>query len=183
VVEAVAEQVHVDRDHVVGIRSLVTSSDKLDYRLVGCGAINGVAVADGDDTVITQMQGKRCFINKVIFGVSDPLKQLLPGATGKHTAFSAGDTDGDIFHLKDDTDLRLALNRNKTEIMCNAYQNLGSKWLIQPIFIGPKAQKSTPYPCTTALDLAGNKIVDANGAAFTVDYADSINASSMPSCP
>jgi hypothetical protein len=32
--------------------------------------------------------------------------------------------------------------------MCNAYDNYGKKWLINPMFISPKAQLATPYACS-----------------------------------
>ena len=78
--------------------------------------------------------------------------------------------------------MKLTLNRNKTQLMCNAYANVTGNYLIQPMFISPKGQKATPYPCTTAKDPSGVQIVDENGAVFSTDYVDTINSSSMPVC-
>ncbi|MBI4956865.1 MAG: hypothetical protein HY908_32915 [Myxococcales bacterium] len=83
--------------------------------------------------------------------------------SGCEPVFVAGDSDTDIAMLKDATYLKLAINRNKTEIMCNAYSNASGKWLVQPMCIFPKDPKSTPYPCSTATDPAGNLIVDEQG--------------------
>jgi hypothetical protein len=78
--------------------------------------------------------------------------------------------------LKDATDLKIAINRNKTQIMCNAYNGARDRWLIQPMFIAPKACAATPYACSTALDASGAPIVDEAepGVAFTTTYADTI---------
>lgn len=45
--------------------------------------------------------------------------------------------------------LRLVVNRNKNELMCRAYDNSDGKWIVNPMFIQPKQQKATPYPCAT----------------------------------
>jgi hypothetical protein len=75
----------------------------------------------------------------------------------KRPVFGAGDSDTDISFLHDATHLRLVINRNKKEIMCNAYGNYMSKWIINPMFIQPRAQQMTPYLCSTTacLDAAG----------------------------
>jgi hypothetical protein len=59
--------------------------------------------------------------------------------------------------------------------MCNAYANLQGKWLVQPMFVLPRA-KAANYPCTTALDAAGQPIVDEAGSRFTQDYEDRLFA-------
>ncbi|MDC3956731.1 hypothetical protein [Polyangium jinanense] len=57
--------------------------------------------------------------------------------------------------------LKLAVNRNKNELMCNAYANYMNKWLVTPMFILPNPQKAAPYPCATT----GCK--DASGASVS----------------
>ena len=168
VVEPVAEHVGVDADHVVGIRT-VFAGGKATSALQGCGG-----VADGPDAPITFENGKRCWINKVVFHMPDGPAQLLPNPDPKQRqVFAAGDSDTDIAFVRDATSLKLALNRNKTELMCNAYANAGGKWVVQPMFIGPKSQKTSGYACSTAKDAAGNPIVDENGQPIP-DQADSV---------
>jgi phosphoglycolate phosphatase-like HAD superfamily hydrolase len=163
-VEAVAGQIGVPPDHVVGIRSVVVNGH-ITADLQGCGP-----VADGANSLITFYQGKRCWINKVIFGEPAASQLAQNPNLAKRPTFVAGDSDTDIVMLKDATVLKLALERNKLEIMCNALANTNGKWLHQPMFIEPKAKPTTPYPCSTAkepppsgatiTDEAGNPIPD-----------------------
>lgn len=166
VVEPVAERVGVSEDRVIGIRSVLVDG-KLTADLEGCGT-----VADKVNTLITYDEGKRCFINKVIYKLpaGDQMK-VAPEA--KRPVFAAGDSDTDIAFLKDATALKLAINRNKTQLMCNAYANYQDKWLAQPMFIAPRACKTTPFACSAALDAAGNPIVDEAGTRFG-DQTDSV---------
>lgn len=60
------------------------------------------------------------------------------------------------------------------QTMCNGLLNLGSKWLVQPMFIAPKSPKTSPYGCTTANDPASNRIVDETGAVFTADLTETV---------
>jgi len=62
-IAAVAPLVGIAADHVVGIRSITDGAGKLTYRFEGCGT-----VADGDASMITYIEGKRCWVNKVVFG-------------------------------------------------------------------------------------------------------------------
>ncbi|WP_309894041.1 hypothetical protein [Archangium sp.] len=59
--------------------------------------------------------------------------------------------------------------------MCNAYANRGGQWLVQPMFVSPRST-SANYACTTALDAAGQPIVDEAGNRFTQDYEDRVFA-------
>lgn len=168
VVDAISEQVGVPADHVLGIRTTLAGG-KTTAALQGCGT-----VADGVNTIITFDEGKRCWINKVIFR-EPPASQLASNADlSKRPVFAAGDSDTDIAMVKDATDLKLVINRNKTQLMCNAYANYGGKWVVQPMFLAPKACKSSSYACDTALDAAGAAIKDEAGAAFAQPYPDSV---------
>lgn len=171
VIDAVSEElVGIKPNRVIGIRPLTDSQGRGTAHLQGCGT-----VADGADSLITYDQGKRCWINKVIF--RQPTDQQLPrtaDARGRQV-FAAGDSDTDLAFLQDATVLKLALNRNKVQLMCNAYANLQGRWLVQPMFVQPRAKGST-YPCTTALDAAGQPITDEAGNRFTQDYEDRIYA-------
>lgn len=164
IVEAFAEKVNITADHVIGIRSVLDATGKLTYDFKGCGPVpdgsgNGSGMLTGN-SMITYIEGKRCFMNQVIYGVSGP-DALLPNPDpAKRPVFGAGDSDTDISFLQDATTLKLAINRNKSELMCNAYANYMGKWIINPMFIAPKGQLASGYPCATtacknALGVAG----------------------------
>ncbi|MEU3916242.1 haloacid dehalogenase-like hydrolase [Streptomyces sp. NPDC029721] len=142
VVEVWARGVGVTADHVIGIRN-TTRDGKLTTHLQGCGS-----VADGADSMITYVDGKRCWINKEVFGVRGAAAEKVQPAA-RRQVFAAGDSDTDVTFLRDATALRLVLNRNKSELMCRAYDNSDGKWIVNPMFIEPKKQKTTPYPCST----------------------------------
>lgn len=165
VIEPIAELVNVPRDHVIGIRTTIVNG-KTTTTLQGCGGI-----ADGPDAPITFDTGKRCWINKVIFHEPDANQLGVNPDPARRPTLSAGDSDTDIAFVKDATGLKLAINRNKMELMCNAYANYQGKWVIQPMFINPKGQKTSGYDCPNALDHAGNPIVDEAGQPipFQVD--------------
>jgi phosphoserine phosphatase len=168
-VDAISSHVGIDPDHVVGIRNVLTNG-KVTYALQDCGG-----AASG--SLITFDEGKRCWINKVVYGEADPVKQLAPNVVSKRPLFVAGDSDTDIAMLKDATDLKLVVHRAKTQTVCNAYESLGKKdgrWFIQPMFIRPNAVKG-PFACTTAT-IAGttNKIVNESGAFFATDFTDTV---------
>jgi hypothetical protein len=62
--------------------------------------------------------------------------------------FAAGDSDTDIEFMRDAT-YRLTIDRNKAELMCHSFYNANDTWLVNPMFIQPKAKKTTAYPCST----------------------------------
>lgn len=91
--------------------------------------------------------------------------------------FAAGDSDTDVEFLKDATALKLVLNRNKKELMCNPYGNAGGTWLINPMFIAPRAQMAGTYACSTSAckDAAGKSgpCSDENGKVIP-DHTDTV---------
>lgn len=143
VVEVWAKGVGVDAKHVIGIRNTTTGGGKFTSHLQGCGSVR-----DGADTMITYIDGKRCWINKEIFGVRGAAAEKVQPAA-RRQVFAAGDSDTDVTFLRDATALRLVVNRNKNELMCRAYDNSDGKWIVNPMFIQPKKQKAAPYPCAT----------------------------------
>ncbi|WP_405829391.1 haloacid dehalogenase-like hydrolase [Streptomyces sp. NBC_00105] len=143
VVEVWAEGVGIGADHVIGIRNTTAHGGKFTSHLQGCGSVR-----DGADTMITYIDGKRCWINKEIFGVRGAAAEKVRPAA-RRQVFAAGDSDTDISFLRDATALRLVVNRNKNELMCRAYDNSDGRWIVNPMFIGPKPQKTGPYPCAT----------------------------------
>jgi phosphoserine phosphatase len=180
IVEAFAEKVGVAADHVIGIRLRVDGASRLTYDLQGCGPVpdgagNGSGQVTGN-SLITYIEGKRCWINKVIYGVegADAIKKNPDPA--KRPVFGAGDSDTDIAFLHDATALKLVVNRNKKEIMCNAYDNHMDRWLINPMFIEPKGQFKDGYACSTSAckDASGASVACVNEAGEVI--ADQVDA-------
>ncbi|OBB11782.1 hypothetical protein A5761_23765 [Mycolicibacterium setense] len=124
-------------DKVMGVRT-ERDGDVLTSKLVPCGG----------ETAIPYIEGKRCRVNDEVFGVKGPAA-FEQQAEPKRAAFGAGDSDTDVTFLTDATALRLVLNRNKTELMCSAYDNSDGRWLVNPMFIEPKKKQGEPYECTT----------------------------------
>jgi phosphoglycolate phosphatase-like HAD superfamily hydrolase len=142
IVKVWASDVGIDDNHVVGVRS-VYENGKQTAHLLGCGD-----VADGDDSVMTYVDGKRCWANQAIFGVRGAAAfQQLPAQ--RRQILAAGDSVTDVTFVGDATAVHLVINRNKPELMCRAYDNADGKWLINPMFIAPNKQVADPYPCST----------------------------------
>lgn len=142
VVKAWSGEVGIDADHVVGVRSVYENGLQTTH-LKGCGG-----EPDGADSVMTYMDGKRCWANQEIFGVKGAAAfEQLP--EDRRQIIAAGDSGTDVTFVGDATEARLVVNRNNTELMCRAYDNDGGKWLITPMFIDPKPQRSEAYPCST----------------------------------
>ena len=158
VIDAVSEElVGIPRSRVIGIRQVVEHG-RLTAHTQGCGP-----VADGDDTMITYDEGKRCWINKVIFREPAERQLAVNPDPARRAVFAAGDSDTDIAFVKDATVLKLAINRGKIQLMCNALANHEDRWLFQPMFLLPRTRRTTPYPCSTARDARGDLIVDEVG--------------------
>jgi phosphoserine phosphatase len=141
VVRAVAPLAGVDPEHVVGIRSLTDGAGKLTYSFEGCGP-----VPDGQQSMITYIEGKRCWVNKVVFG--DRTAAAIQRRADPRQVLGAGDADTDIEFMRDAT-YKLALNRQKRELMCFAYHNEGDSWRVNPMFIEPRPMQTSLYPCST----------------------------------
>ncbi len=172
VIDAVSEQlIGVKPNRVVGIRSVTDAQGRLTARLQGCGP-----VADGEDTLITYDQGKRCWINKAVYHLPATEQLARQSDARKRPVFAAGDSDTDLAFMQDATRLKLAINRNKVQLMCNAYANVRGAWRVQPMFVRPAAQATAPYPCTSAKDAAGQPIVDEDGNRFPRDLEDRVFA-------
>lgn len=162
VVEPFAAMVGVTADHVIGIRQVAGGDGRLTYDLQGCGPVpDGSNDGSGNVTgneLITYIEGKRCWINKVILGDATAAA-IDPADPEKRQVFGAGDSDTDVTFLQDATAMKLVVNRNKKEIMCNAYRNHGGRWLVNPMFINPKPRHDAGYACSTTA------CADAAGAA------------------
>jgi phosphoglycolate phosphatase-like HAD superfamily hydrolase len=154
VVEVVSAQVGVAADHTIGIQTMVGADGRLGRQLEPCG--------ESGETVITYHQGKRCFINKVIFR-QPPSAQLSRADAAHRQVFAAGDSDTDVAFVQDATDLKLVIDRHKVILMCNAIANAGGRWLVQPMFFDPLPARGSPYPCSTTTDQAGRPLLDEDG--------------------
>jgi hypothetical protein len=142
VVETWADEVGVDEDHVIGIRSVTGAGGRATHDLQGCGD-----VPDGADSVITYIDGKRCWINQQVLGITGAAAfEQAPAA--RRQVFGAGDSNTDVTMVRDATALRLVINRNRAELMCHAYWNADGNWLINPMFVLPRP-KAASYPCST----------------------------------
>ncbi|WP_437727820.1 HAD family hydrolase [Sorangium sp. So ce861] len=181
VVEPFAARVNIAADRVIGVRQVTAEDGALTYNLQGCGPIpDGTNDGAGEFTgnsLITYIEGKRCWINQVIFGASGPAALEKNPDASQRQVFGAGDSDTDLSFLQDATGLRLAINRNKKELMCNAYRNYAGTWLINPMFIAPKGHLASGYPCSTTAcvddDGAAVPCLDEAGAVIP-DQADNV---------
>jgi hypothetical protein len=156
---------------VIGIRSIVDAGGKLTAHLEGCGPS-----ADGEDGIIPYLEGKRCFINKVIFG-DRTAAALERRADRSREVLAGGDSDSDVEFLRDAT-YKWVLNRNKPALMCRAYANDGDSWRINPMFLEPKPANATPYPCSTTacIDASGAKVPCRDDAGKVIpDQADTVH--------
>jgi len=173
-VRAFAEHVAVADDHVVGIRSQLDAEGRVIHDLQGCGP-----VGPEDNAVVTFAEGKRCWINKVVFGdASERAIQQRPAEQGR-PFFVAGDADTDVSMFVDAVGMRLVINRNKPEVMCRAYHDADGNWLVNPMFIDALPRAAAPYPCssTACFGSRGEPLpcLDATGAPIP-DQVDEVFA-------
>ncbi|MBA3542625.1 MAG: haloacid dehalogenase-like hydrolase [Deltaproteobacteria bacterium] len=150
VVAALAPLAGIPAHKVVGVRSVLDAGGRLTYDFQGCGP-----VADGENTMMSYIEGKRCWINKVIYG-DTTANAINQRPEGDRQVFGAGDSDTDIEFLRD-TSYRLVINRAKKELMCFGYHNEDGNWIVNPMFIQPRSMQATPFPCAT------NACKDAGG--------------------
>ncbi|WP_328958952.1 haloacid dehalogenase-like hydrolase [Kitasatospora purpeofusca] len=135
-----AEALGIPGEKVIGVRNRLVEQE-LTPHLVGCGGAE-------EDTVIPYVDGKRCFINQEILGITGGAAFERAPAK-RRQAFAAGDSTTDVTFVGDATGLRLAINRHHRELMCRAYDNADGKWLVNPMFIDPLPRRASPYPCST----------------------------------
>ena len=163
VVAPFARRLGVDADHVVGVRTLVDPAGLLTPDLAGCGP-----VVDGENTLMTFREGKRCWINKAIFGDDGPAA-VEPGP--RRPLFVAGDATTDLEMLLDAAELRLVVDRHKPELKCHAWAGVRGEWLVEPMFVRPLPRRADPYRCSrdacTARDGSKVPCTAADGAVIT----------------
>ncbi|MDN8272003.1 haloacid dehalogenase-like hydrolase [Acinetobacter sp. ABJ_C1_1] len=146
IVKVWSSSVGVDAKHTIGIRSIYNEKGKQTPDLYGCGDI-----LDKDNSVIPTIDGKRCWANKVIFGVQgkEAWEQL---SADRRQIIAGGDSVTDVTFVNDATVVSIAINRNKPELMCRAYDGLftkGGKWAVNKMFIEPFPKHNT-YDCSNA---------------------------------
>lgn len=133
--QAWGEKIGLEPDKVMGVKT-VLDGDKWSYEMVQCGG----------EKSMTYIEGKRCRVNEEVLGITGP-EAWDPAPEDKRQVFAAGDSNTDVSFVGDATYLRLAVNRNKQELMCNAYFDEDDKWLVNPMFIEPKDKQDEPYDC------------------------------------
>ena len=151
VVEQWATELGFTPDKVMGIESKI-SDGRYTATLPGCGG-------RPDNTVITYVDGKRCRVNSEVFGITGAAA-FDQAPADQRQVFAAGDSDTDMTFVSDATGLRLAINRNKTALMCRAYYNADHKWIVNPMFIDPEPAQDDAYECSTEgdFDAAGHDL-------------------------
>ena len=149
VVGALAPLVGIPSSRVVGIRSLTDHRGRLTYAFEGCGP-----VPDGERSMIPYIEGKRCWVNKIVYG-DRTARAIERRPVEARQIFGAGDSDTDLEFMRD-ARFKLAINRNRNELMCFAYHNEDASWLINPMFIEPRAPRATPYACSTTACVAAD---------------------------
>ncbi|MER5535932.1 hypothetical protein [Streptomyces mirabilis] len=134
----------IDARHTIAIRSVRGRRGRITTRNEGCG---GVPATRGE--AIPHIDGKRCWTNQEIYGVHGAAAWRRQDPRHR-TALAAGDADTDVTLVGDATGADLVLNRDKSELMCRAYDDADGRWVINPMFIGPLPRRPEPYPCATS---------------------------------
>lgn len=150
--EVGGERLGIAKDHVIGVR-LIERDGRYSYDLSGCGDIpdgRNTGTANVGNGVINYIEGKRCWINKVIFGVPGAAAAQRASDPARRPVLAGGDAETDLAMLQD-AGLRLVLDREQPELMCNALRNARGTWLVHPMFIDPLKPRAAPYPCATAV--------------------------------
>ncbi len=149
VVEAAASLVGVEPDRVIGIRAVLDADGRYSYDLQGCGD-----VATGENSVLTYIEGKRCWINQVIYGLEGREAFRAQREPSLRPAIVAGDATTDVDMLRDATGLRIVFDRHYDELMCYALAGEGAPWVTVDPFVVAPAPRETPYPCSSSACLA-----------------------------
>lgn len=151
-----AKGIGIPAEKVMGVKAVLDGDKKWGYELEECGG----------EASMTYIEGKRCRVNEEVLGITGE-KAWDVAPEENRQVFAAGDSDTDVSFLSDATHLRLTLNRNKVELMCNAYFNEDGNWLVNPMFIEPKDQLADGYACSTEgrIEEDGSKgpLVDSKG--------------------
>jgi hypothetical protein len=172
VTEVWSRGVGIDARHTVAIRSVLDRHGRITTWNQGCG---DVPVNRGE--AIPYIDGKRCWINQEIYGVRGAAAWQRQDRRHR-PAIAAGDADTDVTFVGDATGAHLVLNRNKSELMCRAYDDADGRWVINPMFIDPLPRRRDPYPCSTsgynAPDGSKGPVREADGSVVP-DQEDAVH--------
>ncbi|MFF3310445.1 haloacid dehalogenase-like hydrolase [Streptomyces sp. NPDC002952] len=144
VTEVWSRGVGVDARHTIAIRSVLDRHGRITTWNQGCGD-----VPENRGEAIPYIDGKRCWINQEIYGVEGAAAWERQDRRHR-PAVAGGDADTDVTFVGDATGAHLVLNRNKSEVMCRAYDDADGRWVVNPMFIDPLPPKPDPYPCSTS---------------------------------
>jgi hypothetical protein len=148
IVDAISHDVvGIPSTRVIGVRT-VLQGNKITTSFQGCGEY------PASQNVINYRLGKRCWINKLIFEYPGS-RQLTDSSP---LLFAAGDSDADAYFLRDAVGLRIVINRNEKELMCNGLENIDDKWIIQPMFIEPLPVRTKAYECSDVVNVSNSNI-------------------------
>ncbi|MGR3873747.1 haloacid dehalogenase-like hydrolase [Streptomyces graminifolii] len=143
VTEVWSQGVGIDAHHTIAIRSLLDTHGRITPWNTGCG---DTPPTRGE--AIPYIDGKRCWINQEIYGVQG--NDAWQRASWRHRpVIAGGDADTDVTFVGDATGAHLVVNRNKSELMCRAYDDADGHWVVTPMFIDPLPRRRDPYPCST----------------------------------
>ncbi len=164
--------VGIDAAHTIGIRT-VKRHGRITPHLKGCGGAR-----DGADTVMTYIDGKRCWVNQGILGIRGAAA-LQPAPADRRQVVAGGDADTDVTMVRDATGAHVVLNRNKPELMCRAFADQDGRWVVNSMFIEPLPRFADGYPCSTtgAFDRAGEPVpVIGDDGQPIPDQADQVRS-------
>ncbi len=146
VVEAVAGEAGVPSGRVVGIRTELDAAGRLTPRFTPCGGPEGA-----DDRLITYVEGKRCWINQAILGISGPAA-LERQPASRRPLLVAGDATTDLTMLGDATALALVIDRGSAPLRCRALNDTTGRWVVQPPLEGEAPPRVALACATTACE-------------------------------
>ena len=164
--------VGIDAAHTIGIRT-VKRHGRITPHLKGCGGAR-----DGADTVMTYIDGKRCWVNQGILGIRGAAA-LQPAPADRRQVVAGGDADTDVTMVRDATGAHVVINRNKPELMCRAFADQDGRWVVNSMFIEPLPRFADGYPCSTtgAFDRAGDPVpVIGDDGQPIPDQADQVRS-------
>jgi hypothetical protein len=125
VVETCAREAGLEARRVIGVRCHDHPGGALSSRLQTCGA---------HDDVIPYCLGKRCWIQRVIGGSTEPRCDRSDEQMRARLWFAAGDSDGDLAFLQDASRLRLVIAHRENRSVRLARENADGRWLVNSPF-------------------------------------------------
>jgi phosphoserine phosphatase len=130
IVEAMAEVAGFARTQVIGVRTERAPDGRATARFEACG--EGAL----ETPVTTWDEGKRCWINRVIFRLPPARQRARQDDAALRPVLAAGDSDGDHAMLEDATELRIVLDRGQPRVTASALAD-PARWILQPLFVDP----------------------------------------------